>query len=159
MASCNVVLTGHQRKILQLLLENESMVVEQCRTNVKLFSDLLMHLQCVNHHHNPEEHILKCTEFIRNTQQMCQTMDDGITACVNVPETAIQTAMTCDCICIQAACFRILYKWIPELDSLRMKRLKVKALCCESVIHDHKKVVEICTKIESIAQKIVAKNT
>jgi hypothetical protein len=54
--------------------------------------------------------------------------------------------------CIQAACFRILYKWLPELDKLRMKRLKVITLCSDSVL-SQTGAVEVCAKIEQIAQK------
>jgi len=151
---CSVSLTSHQRKILRKLLAKENKIIDQCRKYRGYFADIMMHMQCVNHYHNMEERTLKCGEFICKAKQLCQSIEDDDIAVHNMDPQAIQTALTCDCICIQAACFRILYKWLPELDNLRMKRLKVKTLCSESVIHG----LELCAKIEHIAQKIIARN-
>ena len=114
---------------------------------------MMMRLQCVNHHRNPEELALKCAEFIRDVKQLDQLRDVADIAAHNMDPAAIQIALTCDCMCIQAACFRILYKWLPELDNLRMKRMKVKTLCSDLAL-EQKCVVEVCAKIEHIAQKI-----
>jgi hypothetical protein len=152
MTHCSASLSSQQRKTLRHLLAKESQIIEQCRKHCGHFSDIMMQLQCVNHHHNPEERALKCTEFIRDVKQLDQFSEDDI-AVHNLDPASIQTALTCDCMCIQAACFRILYKWLPELDKLRMKRLKVITLCSDSVLAQTG-AVEVCAKIEQIAQKI-----
>ena len=149
MTHCSANLSSHQRKTLRNLLAKESEIIEQCRKHYGWFADMMMRLQCVNHHHNPEERTLKCAEFIRGVKQMGQEDDIAVH---NMDPASIQTALTCDCMCIQAACFRILYKRMPELDNLRMKRLKVRTLCSDSVL-EQTGAVEVCAKIEKIAQK------
>jgi hypothetical protein len=152
MTHCSANISSKQRKTLRHLLAKESEIIEQCRKHYGCFADMMMQLQCVNHHRNPEERTLKCAEFIRGIKQLDQFSEDDI-AVHNLPPASIQTALTCDCMCIQAACFRILYKWLPELDNLRMKRLKVRTLCSDSVLEQTGAAVEVCAKIEKIAQK------
>jgi len=152
MTHCSATLSSKQRKTLRHLLAKESQIIEQCRKHWGHFSDMMMQLQCVNHHDNPKERALKCTEFIRDAKQVDQLREEDDIAVHNLDPASIQTALTCDCMCIQAACFRILYKWLPELDKLRMKRLKVITLCSDSVL-SQTGAVEVCAKIEQIAQK------
>jgi hypothetical protein len=65
---------------------------------------------------------------------------------------AVKIAMTCDCVCIQATCFRMLYKWIPELDMLRRKLMKIKKMCCDAGAGS---VYETCARIEKTVYKII----
>ena len=148
MSSCSAILTTHQRRVLRLLLAKETEIVEQYNQNVAQFSRILNELKCINHHHNSDERALKCEEFIRlHASLACDT-----TICEMVPD-ATQTAMTCDCLCIQAVCFRILYKWIPLLDTLRMKLLKIKTMCANTT--KHKNGVETCAEIEKMVRKLL----
>ena len=147
-SSCSATLSTHQRRVLRLLLAKENEIVEQYNQNVARFSRMLNELKCINHHHNSDERSLKCEEFIRlHASLTCDT-----TICEMVPD-ATQTAMTCDCLCIQAACFRILYKWIPLLDTLRMKLLKIKTICANTT--KHKNGVETCAEIEKMVRKLL----
>ena len=154
MTHCSATLSSQQRKTLRQLLAKESLIIEQCRKHCGHFADIMMRLQGVNHHENPEEHALKCAEFIRNEQLLGQSSEEDDIVVYNMDSGTIQIALTCDCMCIQAACFRILYKWIPELDNLRMKRLNVKTLCSNSA-HAQKCAFDVCAKIEHIARKII----
>lgn len=150
MTSCYATLSSHQRRALQLLLAKESQIVEQCNKHVGRFTDILNELQCIHHHHDSDEHALKCDEFIRAhaSLEFDMTLHDMVPG-------AIQLAMTCDCLCIQAACFRILYKWIPKLDTLRRKLLKIKNTCADATNHVPKNGGNTCTKIEQIVRKIL----
>ena len=150
MTSCSATLSTHQRRVLQLLLAKESQIVEQCNTHTSQFAKIMNDLQCMNHIHDPDERALKCDEFVRLHASLVYDM----TICGMVPE-ATQIAMTCDCVCIQAACFRILYKWIPMLDTLRMKLLKIKNICAVATKHVSKNGVETCAEIENIVRKIL----
>ena len=76
MTHCSATLSSKQRKTLRKLLAKESQIIEQCRKYCGHFSDMMMQLQCVNHHHNPEERTLKCTEFIRDVKQMDQLREE-----------------------------------------------------------------------------------
>ena len=150
MASCAATLSTHQRRVLQLLLAKESQIVEQCNKHTYLFTEILNELQCINHHHDTDEHMLKCNEFIR----VYTSLDCDMTVHEMV-SGAMQTAMTCDCLCIQAACFRILYKWIPQLDTLRMKLLKIKTTCATAAKHVPKNGIKTCAEIEKIVRKML----
>ena len=150
MASCAATLSTHQRRVLQLLLAKESQIVEQCNKHTCLFTEMLNELQCINHHHDTYEHMLKCNEFIR----VYISLDCDMTVHEMV-SGAMQTAMTCDCVCIQAACFRILYKWIPKLDTLRMKLFKIKNTCADATKHVPKNGIETCAEIEKMVRKML----
>jgi hypothetical protein len=148
--SCSATLSSHQRRVLQLLLAKESEIAEQCNKHVSRFTEILNELQCIEHLHDSDEHMLKCDEFIRAHAQM----ENDMTVHHMVPG-AIELAMTCDCVCIQAACFRILYKWIPKLDTLRMKLLKIKNMCADATKHVPKTGVETCAEIEKTVRKML----
>lgn len=150
MTSCSATLSAHQRRMMRSLLAKESQIVEQCNKLVYRFTEMLNELQCMHHHHDSDERALKCDEFIR----VHASLDCDMTICEMVPD-ATQTAMTCDCLCIQAACFRILYKWIPHLDTLRMKLLKIKTTCATAIKYVPKNGVEICAEIEKIVRKML----
>ena len=152
MTSCSASLSSQQRRVLQLLLAKEVQMEEQCNKHVARFTNMLHELQCINHHHDSDEHALKCNEFVRvNASIECDT-----TVHEMVPG-AIQIAVTCDCMCIQAACFRMFYKWHPKLDNLRMKLLKIKNMCSSLMTHMPKNNggVDTCIKIEQIVRKIL----
>ena len=151
MSSCSAKLSPHQRRMLQSLLEKESQIVQQCNQHATQFTEILNALQCINHHHDSDERALKCDEFIRVHAQMenDRTLHNGM-----VPG-ATQLAMTCDCLCIQAACFRMLYKWIPMLDTWRMKLLKIKNICADATKHAPKTGVDTCAQIEKVVKKML----
>jgi len=128
-SACSATLSSQERRILRLLLAQESNIVDQCNACLSKFSSMMHDLQCMRHDHDLDEHTLKCDEFIRTHA----SLDCDVSGCEMVPG-AVQTAMTCDCICVQAACFRILYKWTPQLDMLRMKLLKIKNMCSAHVL-------------------------
>lgn len=150
MTSCSVTLSTHQRRMLRSLLAKESLIVEQCNKHVSRFTEILNELQCIEHHRDPDELALKSDEFIR----VHAYLECDMTPHDMVPG-AIQLAMTSDCMCIQAACFRILYKWIPKLDMLRMKLLKIKNICADATKRVSKNGVETCSEIEKIVRKML----
>jgi len=152
MSSCSAILSTHQRRVLRLLLAKESEIVEQYNQHIARFTRMLNELKCINHHHDSDEHALKCDEFIRTHASLACDK----TICDMVPD-ATQIAMTCDCLCIQAACFRILYKWIPLLGTLRMKLLKIKTTCACSTATTHvpKNGIETCSEIEKMVRKLL----
>lgn len=150
MSFCSTKLSTHQRRVLQSLLDKESQIVEQCNQHNSRFARILNDLQCTNHVHEQDERALKCDEFIRTHASLACDM----TSYDMVPD-ATRTAMTCDCLCIQAACFRILYKWTPLLDTLRMKLLKIKTMCANATKRVPKNGVETCAEIEKIVRKML----
>jgi hypothetical protein len=152
MTSCSATLTSQQRRVLQLLLVKEVQMEEQCNKHMARFTNMLNELQWVNHHNDSDEHALKCHEFVR----VNASIDCDMTVHEMVPG-AIQIAMACDCVCIQAACFRIFYKWQPKLDNLRMKLLKIKTMCSGAMTHlpPTNDGVETCAKIEQIVRKML----
>lgn len=156
MTSCCATLSSQERRILRLLLEQESKIVDQCNAFLSKFSTMMHDLQCMRHHHDLDERALKCDEFIRTNASLDCNMHAPAT-CEMVPG-AVQTALTCDCICVQAACFRILYKWIPHLDMLRMKLLKIKNICSAHVLKSGDSS-ETCDNIEKTVQKILKLQT
>ena len=111
---------------------------------------MLNDLQCIEHNRDPDEFALKSDEFIR----VHASLECDMTSHDMVPG-AMQLAMTCDCLCIQAACFRILYKWIPQLDTLRMKLLKIKNMCADATKRVPKNGVETCSEIEKMVRKML----
>ena len=133
--------------MLRSLLAKESQIVEQCNKHVSRFTEMLNELQCIEHLHDSDERVLKCDEFIRTHARL----DCDMSGC-DMVHGAVQTAMTCDCICIQAACFRMLYKLIPQLDTLRMKLLKIKNMCSTM---GSTPGVETCANIEKTVLKIL----
>jgi hypothetical protein len=150
MSSCSATLTVNQRSVLRLLLDKESQIVEQCNQHNSQFTRMMNDLKCINHLNDSDERTLKCDEFIR----LHASLDCDMTVFGMVPE-ATQIAMTCDCVCIQAACFRILYKWIPMLDTLRMKLLKIKNTCATATKHVSNNGAETCAAIEKTVCKIL----
>ena len=150
MAYCSITLSTHQRNVLRALLAKESQIVEQCNQHTSQFSRMLNDLQCISHVHDTAERTLKCDEFIR----VHASLDCDMTIYEMVPD-ATQVAMTCDCMCIQAACFRILYRWIPMLDTLRMKLLKIKNTCAIATKHVPKNGIDTCNMIEKIVRKML----
>jgi hypothetical protein len=150
MSSCAATLSTHQRRMLRSLLAKESLIVEQCNKHVYRFTEILNELQCIDHHHDADELALKSDEFIR----VHASLECDMTSHDMVPG-AIQLAMTCECVCIQAACFRILYKWIPKLDMLRMKLLKIKNMCAHANQCVPKNGIETCAEIEKMVRKML----
>jgi hypothetical protein len=147
--SCAAHLSSHQRRILRATMAREFQIVEQCNKIQHQMSGLMADLQCINHAHDLDERARKCDELIRTYANI----DCDMTSYDMVPG-AVQIAMTCDCVCIQATCFRVLYKWIPHLDMLRRKLMKIKKMCCESESGGGS-VYETCTKIEKTVYKIL----
>lgn len=124
-------------------------------------SVLMSELQCINHVHDLDERALKCDDLIRTYANI----DCDMSSYDMVPG-AVKIAMTCDCVCIQATCFRMLYKWIPELDMLQRKLLKIKKMCRESGAGSgagsgsgagagSDSVYETCARIEKTVYKIL----
>jgi hypothetical protein len=150
MTSCSATLSTHQRRMLRSVLAKESQIVEQCNKHVYAFTEMLNELQCMNHLRDSDEHALKCDEFIR----MHAYIDCDVSLHDMVPG-ATQMALSCDCMCIQAACFRILYKWIPKLDTMRMKLLKIKNMCADATKHVPINGVDACSQIEKIMRKML----
>ena len=146
--SCTAKLSAQQRHVLQTLLTRESQLVDQCNAHISQYSRMMNELQCILHASESNEVALKCDEFIRSCAQLdCNTFNHD-----TVPSTAVQTAMNCDCICMQAACFRVLYKLTPYLDRLRMKLLKIKNMCARPSANEG---VNTCARIEKTVQKIL----
>lgn len=150
MAACSVTLSSHQRHVLRTLLNQESKIVDQCNAHLSQFSHMMNELQCIHHAtSDPDERTLKRDEFIRSCARLECNMDNISNEIV---PGAVQIAMTCDCLCLQAACFRVLYKWTPHLDNLRMKLLKIKTMCARPGSNTG---VELCARIEKTVQKIL----
>jgi hypothetical protein len=147
MAACAATLSSHQRHVLRTLLLQESKIADECNKYIYLFSDMMNELQCIHHATDPDERALKCDEFIRTHARL----DCDMSGC-DMVRGAVQTAMTCDCICIQAACFRMLYILIPQLDTLRMKLLKIKTICSTL---GSTSGIETCANIEKTLHKIL----
>jgi hypothetical protein len=148
MTACSATLSTHQRHVLQTLLTRESQIVQQCNQHTTRFTEILNELQCIRHASESNEVALKCDDFIRSCAQLdCDTFNHD-----PVPGTAVQTAMNCDCMCMQAACFRVLYKWTPHLDRLRMKLLKIKNMCARPRANEG---VNTCARIEKTVHKIL----
>lgn len=154
---CKTKLTSHLRKTLKTLLDQESAIVDQCNRCIKQFSQLSNELQLMHHahEHDVEEHelSLKCSEFIRRHATLECECD--ATACDVMCET-INDAASCDCICIQAACFRIIHKWTPLMDDFRMKLLKIRKLCRSNGSPD---AIETCRKIEKTVHNVLKLKT
>ena len=147
MTACSATLNSHDRRMLRALLNRESQIVDQCNKHLSQFSVMMTDLQCIRHHHDYNERALKCDEFIRTHARL----DCDMSGC-DMVRGAVQTAMTCDCICIQAACFRMLYILIPQLDTLRMKLLKIKTICSTL---GSTSGIETCANIEKTLHKIL----
>ena len=150
MATCSARLSSNQRRILRTLLDQESEIADQCNAYIAQLSNMLNALQIMHHDDDPENHELKCNEFIR-----MHARGHVIANCEMVP-CAIQTAMNCNCICIQAACFRMVYKWIPKLDVLQMKLLKIQTMCEK---HGSKTGIELCAEIEKTVKNVLKSQT
>jgi hypothetical protein len=148
---CGSRLTPKLRQTLKTLLDQESTLAEQCNKCIQQFSRLSNELQLMQHEHDLEERALKCSEFIRAHA----TLDCDATACEVMFET-INSAASCDCICIQAACFRIIHKWTPLMDDFRMKLLKIRRLCRAN---GSLGAIETCIKIEKNVHKILKLKT
>jgi hypothetical protein len=148
---CSVGLTTDQRRILRTTLAQESQIVEHCNKIQHLMAGLLNELQCMNHVDTLDE--LACDKFIRTQASIECDMSS-----YEMVHGAVQMALTCDCVCIQSACFRMLYKWIPKLDMLRMKIVKIKKMCSEYVASGGSgsgSGSAICERIEKTVHKIV----
>jgi len=153
MATCCAALSSHQRRVLRTLLAQESEIAFQYNRYISQFSTMLNALQLIRHEDDLEKRITKCNEFIQTHARLDHDM------CMNTYEIvpgAVQMAMACSCICMQAACFRVLYKWIPKLDVLRMKLLKIKTMCEKS---SSKPAIELCADIEKTAQHVLKSQT
>lgn len=152
--TCTATLTAHQRNVLQTLLTRESRIVEQCNAHLSQFSRIMTEIQCIRHASETNELAHKCDEFVRSCARLeCDTFNHE-----PVPNTLIQTAMNCECICMQAACFRVLYKWTPHLDRLRMKLLKIKNMCATTRPRSNPGI-DICARIEKTVRKILKLKT
>ena len=150
MATCSARLSSNQRRILRTLLDQESEIADQCNAYIAQLSNMLNALQIMHHDDDPENHELKCNEFIRMHARGHVMTNYELVPC------AIQTAMNCNCICIQAACFRMVYKWIPKLDVLKMKLLKIQTMCEK---HGSKTGVVLCAEIEKTVQNVLKSQT
>jgi len=117
---------------------------------------MLNALQIIHHDDALEKREVKCDEFIRVHASIDHTM---MMPNYEIVPGAVQVAMTCSCICVQAACFRILYKWIPKLDVLRMKLLKIKSTCEKFGKIGSKTGIELCADIEKTVQNVVKSQT
>jgi hypothetical protein len=151
MATCTAKLSSTQRRILRTLLAQESEIADQCNRHITHLLNMMNKLQIMYHDDDPENRELKCNEFIR-----MHAGDGHVMANYEMVPGAIQTAMNCNCICIQAACFRMVYKWIPKLDALQMKLLKIQTMCEK---HGSKTGIELCAEIEKIVQNILKLQT
>ena len=149
--TCTSTPTPRLRQTLKTLLDQESAVADQCNKCIQQFSRLSNELQLMQHEHDLEERALKCGEFIRRHA----TCECDATACEVMFET-INYAASCDCICIQAACFRIIHKWTPLMDDFRMKLLKIRRLCRANGSLD---TIETCNQIEKTLHKILKLKT
>jgi hypothetical protein len=153
--NCRAKLTPHLRQTLKTLLEQESGIADQCNKCIKQFSRLSNELQLMLHDHDLEEHelSLKCSEFVRSHATLECECD---TTASDVMLETINTAASCDCICIQAACFRIIHKWMPLMDAFRMKLLKIRRLCRAN---GSLGAIEACIKIEKTVHNILKLKT
>jgi len=151
MATCTVKLSSAQRRILRILLAQESEIADQCNARIAQLSNMLNALQIMHHDDDPENHELKCKEFIRT-----HALNGHVMVNHEMPPCAIQTAMNCNCICIQAACFRMVYKWIPKLDALQMKLLKIQTMCEKP---GSKTGIVLCAEIEKTVQNVLKSQT
>ena len=154
MATCSAALSMNQRRLLRTMLDQESEIADQCNRYITQLTNMLNALQII-HHDVPENRELKCDEFIRmhalNGHIITKTMTN-----YELPPCAIQTAMNCNCICIQAACFRMVYKWIPKLDVLQMKLLKIQTMCEKP---GSKTGIVLCAEIEKTVQNVLKLQT
>jgi hypothetical protein len=151
MATCSARLSSNQRRILRTLLDQESEIADQCNARIAQLSNMLNALQIMHHDDDPENHELKCNEFIR-----MHALNGHVIINYEMPPHAIQTAMNCNCICIQAACFRMVHKWIPKLDALQMKLLKIQTMCEKP---GSKTGVVLCAEIEKTVQNVLKSQT
>ena len=151
MATCSARLSSNQRRILRTLLDQESEIADQCNARIAQLSNMLNALQIMHHDDDPENHELKCNEFIR-----MHALNGHVIINYEMPPHAIQTAMNCNCICIQAACFRMVHKWIPKLDVLQMKLLKIQTLCEKP---GSKTGIVLCAEIEKTVQNVLKSQT
>ena len=149
MPPCSAILSTHQRRILRTSMTQEYQIMVQCNKIMHQLSELLNELQCINHVHELDERTLKCDKFIRTNASISCDMSN-----YDMVTGAVQMAMTCDCVCIQATCFRMLYKWMPKLDILRMKMLKIKKMCSETG-RGSTSGIETCARIEKTVHKIL----
>jgi hypothetical protein len=154
-ANCRVKLTPHLRQMLKQLLDQESAIADQCNKCIQQFARLSNELQLMLHEHDADEHelSLKCSEFIRRHATLECECD---TTASDVMLETINAAASCDCICIQAACFRIIHKWTPLMDAFRMKLLKIRRLCRAN---GSLGAIEACIKIEKTVHKILKLKT
>ena len=125
--SCTAHLSSQQRRILRAASEQESDITRECSQILRQLSEMAKELHdiTVESGSNEQERATKCITFMTKHANMECTNANNWT----MNTEAIQMAMTSNCICIQATCFRVMYKWIPKLDTLRMKLLKIKRMC------------------------------
>lgn len=155
MAKCSAKLSSSERRTLRALLAQESDISVQCNKHISQFSIMLNQLQLMHHENELEKRATKCNDFVRMHAQM----DCMLTSNYEMVTGAIQTAMSTNCTCIQAASFRMLYKWIPKLDILRMKLLKIKTMCEKFGKNGSKTGIELCADIEKTVQNVLKSQT
>lgn len=155
--SCTAHLSSQQRRILRAASEQESDITRECSQILRQLSELAKELHdiTVESESNEQEQANKCIKFMTKHANMECTNANNWT--MN-PE-AIQMAMTSNCICIQATCFRVMYKWIPKLDTLRMKLLKIKRLCIVDSDGSASSHIEKCSKIQKTVHKLLQLKT
>jgi len=151
MATCCATLSSQQRKILRTLLAQESEIAAQCNRHITQLLKMQNSLQLINHEDDLEKRETKCDDFIRMHAQI----DYMLTPIYEMTNGSIHTALSTNCICIQAACFRMSYKWIPKLDTLRMKLLKIKTMCEKFSKLGSKTCIELCADIEKTVQNVL----
>ena len=155
MATCCATLSSYQRKALRALLAQESEIAMQCNRHITQFLKMQNDLQLIHHENDLEKRGTKCDDFVRMHAQI----ECMLTPCYEMIPEAIQTAQSTNCICIQAACFRMSYKWIPKLDILRMKLLKIKTMCEKFDKIRSKTGTELCADIEKTVQNVLKSQT
>ena len=152
MTTCVAKLTPDLRSALKAVLSQESAIAEQCNQCIKQFTETSNELRLIHHEDDVDECARKRKQFIRSRASFSDCVN--VTSC-DVTFKMIKGAAACDCVCIQAACFRVLHKWTPLLDRFRMKLLKIKQLCLTNVNATNAISNTVCDKIEKTVHKIL----
>jgi hypothetical protein len=166
MTTCSIKLTSDQRCALKTLLKQETILAEQCDQCMKKFAELSAELQLMHHDNaidndddgygDGDESAHRCKQFMRTHSSIdCNV---NATSC-DVTFKMIKIAASCDCMCLQSACFRVLHKWTPLLDRFRMKLLKIKHLCLTNMNATSAVSNAACAKIRKTVQKITRSKT
>lgn len=163
MTTCSIKLTSEQRCALKALLRQETVLAEQCDQYLKKFAQLSAELQLMYHGNcndvndgDDDDSGHRCKQFLRTHSSIECNVD--ATSC-DVAFKMVKIAASCDCVCLQAACFRVLHKWTPLLDRFRMKLLKIKHLCLTNMNATSSVSNAACAKVRKTVQKITRSKT